>query len=651
MVSKYNRNPIIESVTISETFDEFEAELYMPHTATGHKEKLKLRPFIFIDGEGVTHKHHTDDDPKSYALIGASTGERLISKDLTTLQIFDFLINLKVNHPDGIFVGFALNYDVNMMCKDLPVELLSARIRKAKRTRWKQYTILYMPNKRFQITDRYKHVTFTVSDIFTFFGCSFVEACNQYIGPDDSRLVEVRQGKALRQEFLWEEMDSLIEPYMSLELDLGVELIGRLRTYLISADIFPRGWHGPGAVAAALIRKHHIKDAMQRPQREVIECSRRAYFGGRFEQMKTGYYNGDIWQYDIRSAYPYALTQCPDLSRGTWTLRPEATDNGSQFKMYALRYKDLDSGPTSWHPLPLRSSRQTIHYQGWVHGIYWGPEAEIVLNAFPDKVEIASVLEFDDDGTRPFEFINDMYAQRALWKSQGNPAQLALKLGMNSLYGKLAQRVGWNEVTRSAPPSHQLEWAGYCTSVCRAMMLELMLQSPDTVVAVETDGLFSSAPLQVNEGKGLGQIDADEWDGIVYIQSGVYFKRSGHRWTTSKTRGFGKNTLAVTDALEHAIGLESMSTHQNRFVGMAYADTERWRKFVPHEHIVQWGGDGKRVHKQQFCQGCARESTWHQTTWVPGVTRGVNSQPHTLPWIDNFTNVYQQHVDNAEVFI
>ena len=43
----------------------------------------------------------------------------------------------------------------------------------------------------------------------------------------------------------------------------------------------------------------------------------RSYYGGRFEILKRGFI-GKGYLYDINSAYPYALTQIPDLSKGKW---------------------------------------------------------------------------------------------------------------------------------------------------------------------------------------------------------------------------------------------------------------------------------------------------------------------------------------------
>lgn len=620
-----------------EDFDELDTELYIPHTATKTGRKYHERPFVFVDGEGVNHGM---DAKQSYVLFGASTGERLYGYDLSTQQLFTFMIDLKRKHPDALFVGFALNYDVNMMLRDIPVNRLE-RLRKGKRVRWRNFTMHYMAGKRFAVTDNDNGLCFTMSDVFTFFACSFVQAIHEYIGLRPE-LAMIWFGKQQRGVFKFSELYTLIEPYMSLELALGVELCERLRIYMRHADIIPRGWHGPGAVATALLKREKVKSTPV--SKLVTEYSRHAYFGGRFEMMRTGYYDGPVWQYDIRSAYPYALTLCPDLRSGEWAERDAPTDDNT-FKLYELRYRNNDASRTNWHPLPMRSVRHTVHYQGWVYGIYWGPEAQMVLKAYPACTEIIRVLEYENDGTRPFEFVHEMYDQRAQWKSEGNPAQLALKLGLNSLYGKLAQRVGWDEETRKPPPSHQLEWAGFVTSVCRARMLEMMLQEPSSIVAIETDGVFSTKPLLADVGKGLGQYELEEWDGIIYVQSGVYFKRKDGEWITSKTRGFGKNTIKATDAMAASSKLHSLVSTQQRFVGMAYADTDRWRQFRPHDHRIEWGGNGKRYHDRECCDGCTDGTDWHQTVWRPG---GLKSQPHTLPWRDAVVNPYQE---SEEMFL
>lgn len=609
---------------------------------TSNRAPYQNRQFIAVDGEGV---NHDVDSAQSYVLLGTSSGESVSSRDLSTIECLEFLMHVRDRHPHALFVAFAFNYDVNMILKDVPIHLLH-RMRKAKPTKWGGYRIHYIPSKWFAVTNLHTGHTMKVFDTFTFFACSFLVACEQFLGKDDERLIRVRDGKGKRNVFRYDELHSLIKPYMREELSLMVSLVETLRTSLETAGIFPRSWHGPGAIASALLKREHIKDYKTPDLPPTVRlASQFAYYGGRFEQFKTGMYEGEVHYYDINSAYPYALTLCPSLT-GEWHEREFPSDR-NPFKLYHVRYVPDLRPPKfdirSINPIPLRDNKHCVYYPPLVDTWIWGPEYEIMRKHFDGSMQLVSVIEIDDDGTRPFEFIQDMFLERKEFKRQGNPAQLACKLGMNSVYGKLAQRVGWNEEKGTAPPFHQLEWAGFLTSVCRAKMLDVMMQAPSSIIAIETDGLFSTQQLDVTIGDQLGEFEHEEYDGIIYVQSGVYFKRQNHKWLAGKTRGFANNTLSPSDAMRSVTNLEPLTTTQNRFGGMAmHAGKSTWRRFNETEQALQWGGAGKRYHSRKYCDACllGDGSGWHDTVCrLPGM---VKSHPHTLPWVDGDINPWQE---------
>lgn len=632
----------VQILSVQESHREVETDEFNPSVRSFHNHvPFQNRPFIALDGEGV---NHTQDGPQSYVLLGASSGESVTAKDLSTIQCLQFLMTVKARNPHGLFVAFAFNYDVNMILKDVPHHLLH-RIRKAKRTRWGGYAIQYIPSKYFRVTNTHTNETITVYDTFTFFATSFVKACEEYLGKDEPRLVRVRDGKGKRNIFHYNELDSIIKPYMFEELSLMVTLCETLRWTLETAGIFPKSWHGPGAVASALLKREGIRDhkSVNLPGR-VRLASQYAYYGGRFEQFKTGHYEGDVYQYDIRSAYPYALTMCPSLT-GEWVEREQATD-ANPFKLYRVIYANVTADLRSINPIPCRNNHR-VYYPPMVETWVWGPEYEMLRKWYGNHIQTLSVIEIDDDGTRPFEFVGEMYEQRAEWKRQGNPAQLGLKLSLNSLYGKLAQRVGYNEEKMTAPPYHQLEWAGFVTSVCRAKMLDLMNQHPESIVAVETDGIFSTVPLDIDEGPHLGQMEAEHYDGIMYIQSGVYFKYQDGDWLSGKTRGFANNTLQPAQVLSCVANLDELETTQTRFGGMAqHMGKPTWRRFNTTPQTIQWGGGGKRVHNPSLCTACSTGGQWHDTKCRK--PDDYRSQPHTLPWIDGDVNPWQTR---DEVFV
>lgn len=583
------------------------------------------RSFLCFDGEGVTV-----DNQHYYILLGAGNKEHkqsIHSENLSTLHCFQFLMRMQEKYPTSIKVAFAFNYDVNMMLKDVSEHQLEL-IGKGEWGSYGRYRIKWLKSKWFEL--RYRNVAIKIYDTFTFFGCSFMAACTQYLGDNEPELQEVADGKALRSEFEYSELDNLIRPYMYKELSLLDKLITQLRTLLHSIDLDISGWHGPGAIASALLKKHSIKSYRPKTEHPIIETAAQfAYIGGRFELFRTGRYDGPVFQFDMRSAYPYALTQCPALT-DKYYLSDDITDI-PDFSLAQVTYFNLDSDRTSINPFPLRSDRQAVYYPGAVSTWVWGCELKAALKWFGPYIEIHQVMRFDDDGTRPFEFINDLYSKRAEWKRIGNPAQLACKLGMNSVYGKLAQRVGWNETDMLAPAFHQLRWAGYTTAKCRSMALDAMMQAPEHIIAVETDGVFSTVPLKLDEGQELGQWESTIYDAILFMQSGVYFTLQGDDWSKGKTRGFSANKTNIEIALAAADELLPMITTQHKFMGLpGRLGKDDWRQWSDTDHVVNWGGGGKRAHIERYCKGCSNGSHWHDTSWT--IPNHFISTKHLLPW-------------------
>src|SRR3546814_6712081 len=84
-----------------------------------------------------------------------------------------------------------------------------------------------------------------------------------------------------------------------------------------------------------------------------------------------------------------------------------------------------------------------------------------------------------------------------------NFISMPYKLGPNSMYGKLAQRVGWKtdkDGNAHPPMSHCLPLAGWITSKCRASLMKAIMQIPlDRLIAVETDGVYTRSEEHTSE--------------------------------------------------------------------------------------------------------------------------------------------------------
>jgi hypothetical protein len=635
------------------------------------------KPFIGWDGEGWTE--HVCETPEAcensngackhhYYLFGASTGHYVSGRSLGTAECFEIMLDVKRDHPDALHVAFSFKYDIDMIFKDLPTGAMRY-IMKNNRMHWKGFYIEVLPGKWLQVTK--DKLTCRIYDLFSFFACSFVKALENWNVGTPSEIAHIKGGKDQRGSFTLDNLETDVVPYWRDELRLLVQLADSLRDILYSAGIRPARWHGPGAVADYLFREYKTKLSM--PAYEsipigVLDAGQYSYAGGRFEAFRIGLYDGPVYSADINSAYPYAMSRLPNLATGTWIhydgMPEQTTIEDITIGMFHVRYEYAE-GPRrdiAYGGMPAGSHYRypksgTMHFRNrnpgvWVHA----PEfrnllVQEQLGMF-SSFDMVEAWVYIDDGTKPFAWVLDIYRQRQEWKAAGNPAQLAAKLGINSLYGKLAQRIGGKQ---GVPTWHQLQWAGHITSTCRAMLYAASWQQFPDLIAYETDGIYSTRPmgnLPNGVGTALGQWEVEEYSGALYLQSGVYWLRDmGGNWKKPKTRGVPQQHMEFDKAMEALVSKKSLKVTQNQFIRFGLADMRRngnniWRTWQTNEKEFSFGGDGfgsagKRLHVAKACKECVQgygyEETLHTLMLSPKgfpFVDGVHAESaaHYLPW-------------------
>lgn len=639
------------------------------------------RKFIAWDGEGINI--HGPGKPQSYVLFGSSEGHISDPQGLDAFACLDHIIETGMAHPGAVHIGFGFGYDSNMIVASLAPATLARLhrdgwVRVTRKADGARFSITFAKGKYFRVT-RYKteyhpkhnstaKTTVQIFDVFSFFMCSFIKAYKDLVGPLPDI---INTGKAARKTFALADWDAIHE-YWAVEIQLLKELGIELRRRVFNAGLRIRQWHGPGALASYALTAHGMKSHMMVGPDAVREAARYGYAGGRFELFKVGRIQGPIYGVDINSAYPHAISMLPSLQGGEWrhVTNPEKVTRFGIYKVSLHRGNGFDSSPS---PLFHRDRQSNISFPWISEGWYWSPEAWIAKQS---GGVISEGWEFVGSGNRPFEWITDMYAQRREWKQRGISAQLALKLCMNSMYGKLAQRVGWNETSKRLPPFHQLEWAGWVTSYVRARLYSVMARIPfDRLIAVETDGIYTTMQpdrLGISDGSALGEWEVTEYEEILYVQSGLAWLR--HRdgcvcgkcsggWE-SKRRGLDPCREGHAPRVCDCPGTFSLgaaerylaSLHPNpdasvpwpvykgettRFVGLGQALQSRSRLeahcvWVTEPREISPGLTGKRVHVRSECAACAAGATalelGHDLVIRSLSTVDPQSYPHDIPW-------------------
>ncbi len=615
------------------------------------------RIVVAWDGEGINRE---SDGKHVYNLFAcmASCDRKYRSitdnNGLTFQQCITFIMKVGALYPNALHVIFGGNYDVNMILRTAPFAPVEKLYRDHKAS-FGQYRIAWLPGKHFRIT-RLRHKrdghtipsqTVTIYDTVSFFQCSFVNACDEYLGHDWTLRDQIIADKQRRGTFTETDLDG-VQTYNEAELTNLIDLITELRQRLARVDIRPQEFNGPGSIASTVYKSRHIKECEAITPKPVAQAARFAYSGGRFEPVRFGWFH-NAHEYDINSAYPNGLVNVPNLARGHWEhhIRP-SLDTIANFGLYHLRTNSTD--PDLPNPMVYRDPSGNIAYPKICTNWVWSPEALTIAKGARMglwNVDCDESWEYvpNDPNDKPLAWIRDMYYERQALKAAGDGAQKALKLAINSCYGKLAQQIGAEQRpdgTWKLPAFHQLEWAGYTTSHCRALVLDASLPIMNHIIAYETDALFTDCECpHLPVSNKLGEFEHTQFPELIYMQSGVYGWRDLDGTEHVKSRGVDRGYLTLP-MIE-----ESLSTHKplpaplTRFTQIGTALQQGIDKWCTWETVTKHlspAPTGKRIHDMLCPQCITRDPHGPHTTIVPYFGERASCE-YPVEWINPNPNM------------
>jgi hypothetical protein len=578
-------------------------------------KKLIAPTFIAIDGEGTNAGHLSETmRVQNYTLLQSSTGDYVedYDKGLSTPSILFFLTEQARLNPTATFTIYGGNYDFTMWLRDLTFDALKAirdyqkvdtlEKRKNKPTllvadgdTTYAYTIIVLPRKMIEIK-RYTLVdtkrgpnfqydkknrkivdaTFVCYDVIGFFqGSPFITAIGEYnleLAPSESAYLA--QMKAARGTDWFDKTDhDNVRTYCKLEVDLLVKLMQKLAGYFLAMGLTLKRWDGAGAAASAALEKYEIPAHNSKLPDDVLAASLSAFSGGRIELVQYGHVESKtpgvacLYDDDVNSAYPTAMVGLPSFveGAGVWSLDATIT---SEFALVHVKWNLGEGYP--FYPFFYRTEEGLICYpscgENWVHLHEYNAyrKHEDYYRGYAEVVEVLNYTE-SDSTVRPFAFVAELAAQRLEWKkefkeSKGKSGgqQLAAKLTLNSFFGKTAQQIGGGyeeneqgEMVLRVPKCHNMYWAGYITSHCRAKVYDHAMQHPESIVMFATDGVFTLQEHECTLGVNLGEWERTPVATFTAVQSGVYYYRHWRNGElgpiNQKTRGFRKAGKNVSE--------------------------------------------------------------------------------------------------------
>lgn len=616
-------------------------------------DNVKSRGYVAWDGEGInvcrtckgeiesvegewrhrlageTHEVVSDH---LYVLFAMSDGEvfdyLLNPEGLRTVEILDFLWKWFRKRPGHRHVIYGGSYDYNCWMRGL------ARLRA--RLFWQEQVPIRMDRYIVEMDGRHFRMErdghrLIVWDVWRFWQSSFVKALKMCL-PAWGDVEEIAKWKEKRSDFSSATLPSILQ-YTKKELLALIALMQRLDVDLYEAKIGSLArLDGAGSIAAKMFRMRGVKKYMDVLPDRVKQAAYYAYAGGRAEPWKYGLHDGWFGTYDVVSAYPYAMTKLPCLKHGSWVRVTQFVPD-APFAVYRLHFKALSGCPG--YPFFQRVKGGMMLYPRETEGWYWKPEIDAAIETgFGAQIDIREGwIFYPQCEHKPFHWYPEQFRFRAELKALGRMgAQLELKLGLNSGYGKTAQTLGGTE--SKPPPFHQPAWAGYTTSHCRGTVFRAAMQKPHAICYIATDGIGSTEPLDLKTGTELGEWEAGEYERFMLVQTGVYFLwHEGKRY--DKYRGFDAGSIEPDDVIKawrkHEQTLDVPAT---RFItlGSALAGHERFKHWctwrtVPRELHLH-GGAGKRTLLNGSGRPWAGLVPLHPE-YIPGV---IQSHPYVPKW-------------------
>ena len=284
-----------------------------------------------------------------------------------------------------------------------------------------------------------------------------------------------------------------------------------------------------GSMAMADFRTNYL---FQRQGTHNTQLCLDAYYGGRVEVFYKGDYEGNIYDADINSCYPYVMHkfEYPDTS----SIEPSRI---ATHRFGVGRFTVRIPEDTFVPPLPYHSEEGRLFFPvGDVTGTWTYEEVRYAVSRG------ATILDEEEgEGTNaacaPFRgFVDDNYAKRmkaeaAIERAKANGIRdhdaefekLFMKSKMNNLYGKFSQNRDMNEMTRQKKSKAECErlgayvetvlgpfyqytikrakppatanymWGTYITSYARLTLLERMNRIHDaggTLLYCDTDSIL-----------------------------------------------------------------------------------------------------------------------------------------------------------------
>ena len=502
-----------KSVPISNSFDLDRVFTHRFQRRDGARSRQKL-----------IHALDTETWKGNIFLMADSDGRFL--DDISIESVLKFLFHKKYQNSWNFF--YRIGYDAEVILKLLDERLKAYRQTRTLQFRLDDYRLTYIPDKVLRISNGHHSVSFY--DIAQFYKTSLEDAYSS-IGEVPEWYSEMKKRRSHFSNSYYHHNRKNVRKYCIHDCVLTKHLAHYWTEQFHNAfGFYLSKWISSGYAAEKVL----INNQIEIPKFDTVpyEVQKMAWsvvdHGGRFEITRRGYI-GQAYMYDINSAYPYALTQIPDITKGKWTRRKSIHED-AKLGFFQILADIPDSKSVS--PFPFKDkiriffptgkfeTRVTLHELKACDSKFYK-----ILDSYqfiPNRETIGDIKPYK-------KFIDELYRKRLELKKKNNPMEKPIKLILNSIYGKTGQKTNgmmgnlYNPVIFIS-----------ITGIIRAALYQFIMEKKieRDVVAFATDSVMTRRKIDVDS-EALGEFSFEKQASDCYLLQNGYYRMNGE-W---KNRG------------------------------------------------------------------------------------------------------------------
>lgn len=414
-------------------------------------------------------------------------------------------------YRDRTFVVYNLKYDSGALLQRLPRKALN-ELRESQECEWNGYKFKTIGYKCLTIR-RGKHAIH-IYDMYGFFLTSLEKAAQTFLGRGKLDI----ETKTFTRTYVrqnWDRISNYCVQDAALVRDLALKLI----TYFEDFGVFPQKLYSTAYVSWTYFRTHcpyiHVKRYWDH-DRDVLRFAVAAYNGGKFEVTRKG--RGSFYEYDIVSAYPYEISNLVDIRKAR-VVRDARYRARAAYSLYDIT-TNLPFNLNS--PVVVKSRNLCTFPVGIINRVVTKGEYEYLIAHGADVKINKAVHLIVENPTFPYrEEILKLMEQKNRYKRESDVMRYhTVKIFLNSLYGKMAQLIEDRGKLKAGAAWNPI-YAGEVTARCRLRVTE-MQQKYKSIVAVHTDSIISTQPLDIEMGSELGEWEFSKSGEGVILGTGIY---------------------------------------------------------------------------------------------------------------------------------